>query len=106
MIAESSQDHGAARGYGGSMTTNASRREAPEVIAEHPDISDISDLPLEGAFILDFRADAATAPHEALRGRVEHVPTGLATRFASADELLDFVQRVLHSHVRTNGHED
>lgn len=65
----------------------------------------ISDLPLEGAFIVEFRADAATAPPERLRGRVEHVPTGLATRFASADELLDFVREVLRSHLGARARE-
>ena len=59
----------------------------------------ISDLPLEAAFIVEFRADAAKAPRDRLGGRIEHVPTGLATRFASADQLLDFVQDVLRTHL-------
>lgn len=54
---------------------------------------DPSALPRDGAFIVEF----AAARTGALGGRVEHVVSGLATRFASADELLGFVRDVLGS---------
>ena len=46
----------------------------------------------EGAFVLQFAASA-----DLFAGRVEHVVTGQAARFASAEELSTFVRDVLAS---------
>jgi hypothetical protein len=68
--------------------------------------ADVTDLPLEGAFIVEFRMDAATAPADRLGGRIEHVTSGAATRFGSAHELLHFVRDVLRSHAQSDAPED
>jgi len=51
-------------------------------------------LPAQRAFLVQVRADADVAKG-GLAGRVEHVASGQATHFASADELLAFMGRVL-----------
>ncbi len=55
---------------------------------------DASPLPPERAFVVQFHAGgtASTAP---LGGRVEHIVSGRAERFASIDELLAFVRATL-----------
>jgi hypothetical protein len=49
----------------------------------------VPDLLPEGAFVVEFRLDAG------LTGRVEHIVSGRAARFASEGELLAFVRTVL-----------
>jgi hypothetical protein len=46
------------------------------------------------AFVVQFRAEADIT-HGRCTGRVEHVVSGQATHFASLEELLVFVARVL-----------
>ena len=55
------------------------------------------------AFVVEFSDRAAEAGGDRLSGRVEHVISGRATRFASAGELLEFVQVVLRSGSRREG---
>jgi hypothetical protein len=69
-------------------------------------VPDVPALPRDGAFIVEFRTGAATAPAERLDGRVEHVVSGLATRFGSADELIGFVRDVLRSCAQTRAGEE
>jgi hypothetical protein len=62
--------------------------------------STAADLPAllpERAFVVEFSSGGGTAPEHHLSGRVEHVVSGQAARFASAGELLEFVQGVLRS---------
>ena len=47
----------------------------------------------ERAFVVEFSSDGTTR----LSGRVEHVVSGQAARFASAGELLEFVEDVMRS---------
>jgi len=68
--------------------------------------ADASAWPQDGAFIVEFRPGAAAAPAERLDGRVEHVASGMATLFGSADELLGFVRDVLRSAVRPGARRD
>jgi hypothetical protein len=66
--------------------------------------STAADLPAllpERAFVVEFSSDGATARDDDLSGRVEHVVSGQAARFASAGELLEFVQGVLRSGTST-----
>jgi len=56
--------------------------------------SDTPNLSPDRAFVVEF-GDAKVAHAEHLSGRVEHVISGQATRFASAGELLEFVHGVL-----------
>jgi len=51
----------------------------------------------ERAFVVEFSSDGGPARDDDLSGRVEHVVSGQAARFASAGELLEFVQGVLRS---------
>jgi hypothetical protein len=51
-----------------------------------------SPLSVHRSFVVQFRSDG---DGRQLSGRVEHVTSGQATRFASAKELLAFLQRVL-----------
>ena len=46
------------------------------------------------AFVVQFRAETAVEQGRFV-GRVEHVVTGQATQFASLEELLAFIARVL-----------
>jgi hypothetical protein len=59
--------------------------------------ADVPALLPERAFVVEFSSGGGTAREEHLSGRVEHVVSGQAARFASAGELLAFVQGVLHS---------
>lgn len=47
-----------------------------------------------GAFVVQFQADTTVA-HGHYAGRVEHVVSGQAAHFASVEELLAFIGRVL-----------
>ena len=49
------------------------------------------------AFVVEFSGGGGTARDDCLSGRVEHVVSGQAARFASAGELLEFVQGVLRA---------
>ncbi|MBI1813586.1 MAG: hypothetical protein HYR72_01265 [Deltaproteobacteria bacterium] len=51
-------------------------------------------LPPQGAFVVQF-AVSSGAQRGATAGRVEHVESGRASRFRSADELLAFFTAVL-----------
>ena len=51
-------------------------------------------LPAARAFVVQFAATAEVAPGR-LEGRVEHVVSGQATHFASLEDLLAFMARVL-----------
>lgn len=51
-------------------------------------------LPTNRAFVVQFRAPAADGSADQA-GRVEHIVSGQAARFASAEELLAFITRVL-----------
>ena len=51
-------------------------------------------LPAQRAFLVQVHAHAAVA-QGGLAGRVEHVVSGQATHFASVEELLAFMARVL-----------
>jgi len=55
--------------------------------------ADAAALLPERAFVVEFSSDGAIR----LSGRVEHVVSGQAARFASAGELLEFVQDVMRS---------
>ena len=46
------------------------------------------------AFVVQFRTETDMA-HGCVKGRVEHVVSGQATHFASVEELLAFIERVL-----------
>ena len=51
-------------------------------------------LPAQRAFVVQVHAQAEVAQGR-LAGRVEHVVSGQATHFASPEELLAFIARVL-----------
>jgi hypothetical protein len=51
-------------------------------------------LPAQNAFLVQVHAEAEVAQRR-LAGRVEHVVSGQATHFASVEELLAFMARVL-----------
>jgi hypothetical protein len=51
-------------------------------------------LPAQRAFVVQLAATAEVAPGR-LAGRVEHVVSGHATHFASLEDLLAFMARVL-----------
>jgi hypothetical protein len=52
-------------------------------------------LPVQRAFVVQLSATAEVAPGR-LEGRIEHVVSGQATHFASLEDLLAFMARVLH----------
>jgi hypothetical protein len=52
-------------------------------------------LSFHWAFVVQLREGTALKP-EALYGRVEHIVSGQATHFSSAEDLLTFMARVLH----------
>jgi hypothetical protein len=54
----------------------------------------IHPLPARRAFLVQVHAEAEV-PQGRLAGRVEHVVSGQATHFASLEELLAFMARVL-----------
>ena len=60
----------------------------------------VPDLLPEGAFVVEFRLDAGLA------GRVEHIVSGRATRFADEGELLAFVRGVLAPTTASDVQED
>ena len=70
-----------------------------------------SPLPPDRAFVVQLRAQG-DAGAELFVGRVEHITSGAAERFASAEGLINFVTRVLASAAasipveagRANGH--
>ena len=51
-------------------------------------------LSVHRAFVVHFRENNDVA-HRQMSGRVEHVVSGQSTHFASLEELLDFIARVL-----------
>jgi hypothetical protein len=51
-------------------------------------------LPAERAFVVQFRAQTA-AGADIFVGRIEHMASGEATRFGSAEDLLAFVAKML-----------
>jgi hypothetical protein len=55
-----------------------------------------SPLPPDRAFVVQFRAEG-DAGTELFAGRVEHITSGAAECFASAEGLINFVTRVLAS---------
>jgi hypothetical protein len=59
----------------------------PQAETAHP-------LPAQRAFLVQIHAEAEVAQWR-LAGRVEHVVSGQATHFASPEELLAFLVRVL-----------
>ena len=50
-------------------------------------------LPADHAFVLQLHE--SQSPETCRAGRVEHLATGLATRFTTTTELWDFVDKVL-----------
>jgi len=65
------------------------RPHPPAVVNESP-------LPPDRAFVVQFRAEG-DAGTELFAGRVEHIASGAAECFASAEGLINFVTRVLAS---------
>ena len=59
-----------------------------------PPADTIHPLPAQRAFLVQVHAEAEVAQGR-LEGRVEHVVSGQATHFASPEELLAFMARVL-----------
>ena len=54
-------------------------------------------LPVERAFVIQLRADA-DLDHGLVRGRLEHLTSGAAAVFESAEELLARMQEVMRPH--------
>jgi len=59
-----------------------------------PPADTVHPLPAQRAFLVQVHAEAEVAQGR-LAGRVEHVVSGQATHFASPEELLAFIARVL-----------
>jgi len=59
-----------------------------------PPADTVHPLPAQRAFLVQVHAEAEVAQGR-LAGRVEHVVSGQATHFASPEELLGFMARVL-----------
>ena len=59
-----------------------------------PPADTVHPLPAQRAFLVQVHAEAEVAQGR-LAGRVEHVVSGQATHFASPEELLAFITRVL-----------
>jgi len=59
-----------------------------------PPADTVHPLPAQRAFLVQVHAEAEVAQGR-LAGRVEHVVSGQATHFASPEELLAFMARVL-----------
>jgi len=59
-----------------------------------PDVAE-SPLPVERAFVVQFRAQPDGG--DLFVGRIEHIASGAACRFASVEELVAFVGKVLDS---------
>jgi hypothetical protein len=51
-------------------------------------------LPVDRAFVVQLRA-ATLAGDEPFAGRAEHIASGTAARFASAESLIEFIREVL-----------
>ena len=73
---------------GGMSNPHASHR---------PTDAELPELLPERAFVVEFRGGTMGFDEPPLSGRVEHVVSGKAAHFESADELLDFVRGVLRS---------
>jgi hypothetical protein len=58
------------------------------------DKAEQSPLSVHCAFVVHFRVNSDVA-HGRLAGRVEHVVSGQSVHFASLEELLAFIERVL-----------
>jgi len=58
------------------------------------DAGQLAPLSVHHAFVVQFRVDTEVA-HGRVAGRVEHVASGQSTHFASLEELLAFMERVL-----------
>jgi len=61
-----------------------------------------SSLPVRRAFVVQFRAEADLA-QGCFSGRVEHVLSGQATKFASCEELLAFFAHILGQEQQPRG---
>ena len=59
-------------------------------------------LPVRRAFVVQFRAEAELE-HDSFTGRVEHVLSGQALKFASLEELVAFFVHVLRQEQWTRG---
>ena len=70
------------------------RPHPPAVVNESP-------LPPDRAFVVQFRAEG-DAGTELFAGRVEHITSGAAECFASAEGLINFVTRMLVSAAASN----
>ena len=68
----------------------------PSRISQSPLPASPTLLP-DRAFVVEFTAGGDAMHVDQLSGRVEHVVSGQATRFATAGELLEFVHGVLRS---------
>ncbi len=64
----------------------------PEPPPEH---GPLPSLPADRTFVVQFSASLDNPADGVDRGRVEHLVSGLATRFHSWDELRGFVERTL-----------
>jgi hypothetical protein len=64
----------------------------PEPLPEH---GTPPSLPADRTFVVQFSASPVNPADGLDHGRVEHLVTGLATRFHSWDELRGFVERAL-----------
>ncbi len=89
MIAECSQDLSVSAVQGERMSNPS--RMTPSTFPESPTL-----LP-DRAFVVEFTTGGDAMRIDQLSGRVEHVVSGRATRFATAGELLEFVHGVLRA---------
>lgn len=58
------------------------------------DGSDLHELPSRRTFVVQLHAQADPG-QDRFAGRIEHIVSGRATRFASAEELLSFIARTV-----------
>jgi len=70
-----------------------------------PCVSADAPFPPERAFVVQLRAQTASSA-ELFIGRVEHLTSGAAHRFSSADELIAFVTKVLAPDPSTDEPDD
>lgn len=77
-------------------TTRTRKRVAPEQAEPRPSLADEPPLSARLAFVVQFRLGAGQTV-AAFSGRVEHMVTGQAARFASEAELAAFLRRVLRA---------
>lgn len=59
-----------------------------------PNVERLAPLSVHHAFVVHFRVNSEVAQRR-MAGRVEHVASGQSTHFASLEELLAFMGRVL-----------